>query len=113
MRAIFRAIERSFHPERADGFRGDIQYELSGQRATHRWVVSVHDGRAVSRPGSAANPAVTLRMSVPTFGRILSQELLPGLALMEGKLAVEGDHTVAARIGYMFAPEDGPDPSVH
>jgi alkanesulfonate monooxygenase SsuD/methylene tetrahydromethanopterin reductase-like flavin-dependent oxidoreductase (luciferase family)/putative sterol carrier protein len=105
LQAIFRGVERSFHPDRADGFQGDIQYELSGERAAHRWVVRVHDGRAEARPGSAPAPAVTLRMSVPTFGRIVSQELQPGLALMEGKLGVEGDHTLAARIGYMFAPE--------
>ncbi len=104
MRAIFRAVERSFHPERADGFAGDIQYELAGRRETHVWVVRVGDGQAEARPGPAPSPAVTLRMSVPTFGRILAQELQPGLALMEGKLAVEGDHTVAARVGYMFQP---------
>jgi hypothetical protein len=105
MRMIFRGVERSFHPERAEGFRGDIQYEVAGERTTHRWVVSVLDGRAEARPGSAPAPAVTLRMSVPTFGRIVSQELQPGLALMEGKLAVEGNIDVAARIGTMFAPE--------
>jgi putative sterol carrier protein len=105
MRAIFRGVERAFHPERAQGFQGDIQYELEGQRDTFRWVVRVQDGRAVAMPGSAPAPAVTLRMTVPTFGRILSQELQPGLALMEGKLGIEGDHTLAARIGSMFAPE--------
>ena len=106
MRAVFRGVQRAFHPDRAQGFQGDIQYVLEGSRESFRWVVRVQDGRAVAGPGSAQAPAVTLRMSVPTFGRILSQELQPGLALMEGKLGIEGDHTVAARIGYIFAPED-------
>ena len=57
----------------------------------------------MAEPGDARSPAVTLRMSVPTFARILAQELEPGRAFLEGKLRVDGDLYLAGRLSQMFA----------
>jgi alkanesulfonate monooxygenase SsuD/methylene tetrahydromethanopterin reductase-like flavin-dependent oxidoreductase (luciferase family)/putative sterol carrier protein len=103
LRAIFKGMERSFRPEGAQGFTGGIQYDLSGRDGSRRWNVRVDGARAVAGPGTIPSPAVTLRMSVPTFARILSQELEPGRAFLEGKLQVEGDLYLASRLGQMFS----------
>ena len=68
-------------------------------------MVRIADGHAVAEPGRASKPAVTFRMSLPTFARIASQEVHPARAMMEGDLEVEGDFEVAARLGEMFGQD--------
>jgi hypothetical protein len=41
-------------------------------------------------------------MGVPTFARILSEEIDAGKAWFTGEIVVDGDLTVAARLGDMF-----------
>ncbi len=105
MRSIFRSVAARFRPQAAQGFAGSVQYEIGGRSATHRWYLRVTGETAVARRGFAHDPAVTLRMSVPTFARIVSGELQPAVAFMEGKVAVEGDLAVAGRLGEMFGSE--------
>jgi alkanesulfonate monooxygenase SsuD/methylene tetrahydromethanopterin reductase-like flavin-dependent oxidoreductase (luciferase family) len=99
---IFRTMERQFQPARAGGFQGEIQYVLTTSRGEHPWAIDVHDGRATVHPSRAANPVVTMTMSVPTFARILSLEVEPGRAWLDGSIQVDGDLGVAARLGDMF-----------
>ena len=99
---IFKTMERQFEPARAGGFQGEIQYVLTTRRGEQPWAIDVHDGRATVYPGRATSPALTLIMGVPTFARILSQEVEPGRAWLDGSIQVEGDLPVAARLGDMF-----------
>ena len=104
LRAVFRGMAASFRPDRAQGFSGIIRYELTGRR-THRWTVLVTGSHATASPGGAGDPAVTVRMSVPDFARIVTGELQPAVAFMQGKIQVEGDLAVAARLSEMFGRE--------
>jgi hypothetical protein len=110
-RAIFGAVARSYLPEVSAGFEGDIVYELrhvaDGNRPPDVWTVRVRDGKARAVQGNGDSPAVLVRMGLPDFARILSGELHPAAAMMEGKLELEGDLRVAARLGEMFG---GPSP---
>jgi putative sterol carrier protein len=106
LRIMFKGLERSFVPEKANGFKGEVQYELTGLRnGTGDWVVRVENDHATVAPGRAGDPCVTFRMSVPVFARIGAQELHPAKAMMEGQLEVEGDFDAAARLGEMFGAE--------
>jgi putative sterol carrier protein len=71
------------------------------------WTLRVRDGKASAVPGNGGSPAVLLRMALPDFARILGGELHPAAALMQGKIELEGDLRVAARLGEMFG---GPSP---
>ncbi|MEA2399439.1 MAG: hypothetical protein QOK25_2995 [Thermoleophilaceae bacterium] len=102
MRIAFGGMERAFVAEKSGGFEGTVQYELQSDRGLRRWHVRIEDGRASARPGGTDDPAVTLRMSVPMFARVLAREVDPVKATIEGKLAIEGDFQVAARLGEMF-----------
>ena len=42
---IFKAMERAFVPERANGFSGEIQYELTGPQRPEALDVRIEDGR--------------------------------------------------------------------
>jgi putative sterol carrier protein len=105
MRAIFKGMERAFVPERAELFKGDIQYELNGSGATRNWVIQVADGRAEAYEGRSSEPAVTFRMSVPTFARIAAGELRPAKAMFNGDMEIDGDFEIASRMPDMFGQE--------
>jgi alkanesulfonate monooxygenase SsuD/methylene tetrahydromethanopterin reductase-like flavin-dependent oxidoreductase (luciferase family)/putative sterol carrier protein len=105
MRAIFKGMERAFMPERAELFKGDIQYELNGSGAARNWVIHVADGRAEAYEGRSSEPAVTFRMSVPTFARIAAGELHPAKAMFNGDMEIDGDFEIASRMPDMFGQE--------
>jgi putative sterol carrier protein len=99
-------MERSFVPQKANGFSGEFQYELTGRNGDREWMVRVENGEhATAAPGRAANPGVTFRTSVPTFARIASGEIHPAKAMLEGDLEVHGDFELAARLGEMFGQD--------
>jgi putative sterol carrier protein len=54
------------------------------------------------RPGPASAPALKLKLAVADFVRIAGRDLDPGKALLTGRLDLEGDLAVAARLGEMF-----------
>ena len=105
LRVIFGGMERAFVPERAEGFEGAIQYELESSRGTRTWHLHVADGRARARQGPADDPRVKLRARLPVFARLFARESNPAKALLEGDLVVEGDFSVASRVGYMFGED--------
>jgi len=102
LRAVFGAMAKQFRPERSEGFQGDIQYELTGRRGPQRWLIRVRNGAAEAIGGPSPNPAVLIRTDVATFARMITQEVPAGKAFFEGKVRVEGDFQLAARLGEMF-----------
>jgi alkanesulfonate monooxygenase SsuD/methylene tetrahydromethanopterin reductase-like flavin-dependent oxidoreductase (luciferase family) len=102
---IFKGMERAFVPERARGFEGEITYELSGRDGQRSWTIQIGEGRAAARQGSAAEPAVTFRASVPDFVRLAAREAFAPKLLLEGALAIEGDFALAGRLPEMFGEQ--------
>jgi putative sterol carrier protein len=105
LRLVFKGMERAFIPEKANGFKGEVQYELTGPNGGRDWILRVDGDRATTAPGRSANPVVTFRMSVPVFARLASQEMHPAKAMMEGDLSIDGDFEAAARLGEMFGAD--------
>jgi alkanesulfonate monooxygenase SsuD/methylene tetrahydromethanopterin reductase-like flavin-dependent oxidoreductase (luciferase family)/putative sterol carrier protein len=106
LRMMFKGMERAFVPEKAKGFEGEAQYELTGARnGNGEWVVRVQGDHATVTPGRAEKPVVTFRMSVPVFARIAAQEIHPAKAMMEGQLQLDGDFEAAAKLGEMFGAD--------
>ncbi|HXJ65019.1 MAG TPA: LLM class flavin-dependent oxidoreductase, partial [Actinomycetota bacterium] len=107
---IMRGTERSYRPEQRLGFTGFIQYELSPEepgRDGRAFAVRVTADGASAREARVANPALTLRMTAVTFGRILTGQLEPGHAFMQGRIAMEGDVALALRLGDLFGARTG------
>jgi hypothetical protein len=102
---IFKGMERSFVPEATHGFEGEIAYELSGRDGPQSWTLRIGDGRAAVRRGAAAEPALTLRTSVPDFVRLAAREAFAPKLLLEGDLELEGDFTLAGRLPEMFGEQ--------
>ena len=103
LRVLFAAMARRYEPEQADGFAGDIRYELRYTGgAVRSWTVSVGPERAVARRGAAPDPALVIGLALADFMRIAGGELDPVAAVLTGRLELAGDFTVAMRLGAMF-----------
>jgi len=108
LRVLFAGMTHRFVPERAEGFAGEIQYELRAGEGVRAWVIEIAGERAIARPGRGVAPALTVRTTVADFARIAARELDPTEAVLGGRLALEGDFALAARLGGMFGE---PSPS--
>jgi putative sterol carrier protein len=106
LRVLFGGMTQRFRPDKAQGFTGDIQYELRADGVVKSWVVSVEGRRASARPGRSSAPRLTITTGVADFLRIAARELDPGKALLTGQMVLEGDFKVATRLGEMFG--EGP-----
>ena len=107
-RAIFTGMARQFEPRFAFGFEGDIAYELEhlgNAGSPARWAIRVKDGAARAVPGSNGSAAVTFRLSVPDFARLVAEEADPQELLFSGRFQVEGDLALAARVPEMFGAQ--------
>jgi DNA-binding SARP family transcriptional activator/tetratricopeptide (TPR) repeat protein len=107
-RGLMTAMTRSFQPRLALGFEGELALELVHQPAANggaesdSWTIEVAGKRATARHRPAHRPAVTLHLSVAEFVRVFSGVTNPVAAWVEGRLRVEGDVLLAARIVEMF-----------
>jgi len=99
LRLLFGELAARFAPDRAEGFTGDLQFELHGRRP---WVVSIGPGGARAWPGTAAQPALTLVLGVADLARVATGELDPVRAILDGRLDLRGDFGVAMQLGEMF-----------
>jgi alkanesulfonate monooxygenase SsuD/methylene tetrahydromethanopterin reductase-like flavin-dependent oxidoreductase (luciferase family)/putative sterol carrier protein len=103
LKVLFGAMAQAYEPEKAAGFSGELQYDLrrsDGELVS--WTVALGPERASVRPGTAAAPALTLKLALVDFVRLAGGDLEPGKALLTGRLDMEGDLAVAARLGEMF-----------
>jgi alkanesulfonate monooxygenase SsuD/methylene tetrahydromethanopterin reductase-like flavin-dependent oxidoreductase (luciferase family) len=104
-RAVFEGMARRFEPKLAFGFEGDVAYELTHHgdgRPPERWTVRVRDGSASALPGVDGDPAITFRLSVPDFARLVAEVVDPQELLFAGRFEIEGDLSLATRIPEMF-----------
>jgi alkanesulfonate monooxygenase SsuD/methylene tetrahydromethanopterin reductase-like flavin-dependent oxidoreductase (luciferase family)/putative sterol carrier protein len=102
LRLLFKGMESAFDPSKTRGFSGEVMYDLRSTRGPRPWTIAIDGSRAVAEQREAADPAVTLRADVPVFVRMAAGQLDPARAMLEGKLEIEGDFSVAARLGEMF-----------
>jgi putative sterol carrier protein len=96
-------MARAYEPDKARGFAGELQYDLT--RSDGRpvpWTVRVDPRAAAVHPGQAAAPALTLKMTVADFLRMAAGDLDAGKALLTGRLDLAGDFALAQRLGEMF-----------
>lgn len=102
---LFRGMARSFVPAAADGFAGELEYELT-RPATGapplRWTLVIASARAEARPGPAANPRLRISMGLADFMRVATAAADPVVLVLSGKASVRGDFGLAARLPEMF-----------
>lgn len=102
LRLVFGRIAAHF-PASAAGFAGELQCDLLRADGTVvMWTIDTRSGRAAVRPGAADQPAVTARLTVADFARVIGRDLDPGWALLQGRLDVSGDFLAVTHLGDVF-----------
>jgi hypothetical protein len=103
LRAIFKGMAKKFVPAAADGFVGSVTYELRGEDSLVRvWTVQITPTQAIPIAGRLADSALTLKVGLADFIRIIAGELKPVDLVMSGRMQLEGDYMLAAKLGPMF-----------
>jgi hypothetical protein len=114
-RALFAAMAKSFQPTAAFGFQGEILFEVRlptdgpDPLPPDWWTIEVRGHKAISRQERASSPAVVVQTELPDLIHLLSGELHPMRAVIEGRVHIDGDVLVAGRIPEMFGGFDAPD----
>ncbi|MGI8330211.1 LLM class flavin-dependent oxidoreductase [Actinomadura scrupuli] len=107
-RALFTAMARSFDPEVARGFEGELEFRLTrAEGSPGIWTIEVRGRRAHARPGPARKPALALTTPAADYLRLLAGVTSPAKLLMSGGLRLSGDLELAPRLSEMFG---GPSP---
>lgn len=107
---IFGEMAKAYEPRVANGFQGEVQYDL--RRASGRvssFTVRVEGARASARRGGAEDPALILRVGLADFLRVAAGQIEEIELLKARRIDLVGDGLLGARLGPMFgrpAPED-------
>ncbi len=103
LRVLFGVLQASLAPERAADFTGELCCELRTAAGDVRpWTLLIASGRVEARPGVGVDPRLTVKLSVADFVRIAAGELDAGSALMTGRMDLQGDFSLAMRLGELL-----------
>jgi alkanesulfonate monooxygenase SsuD/methylene tetrahydromethanopterin reductase-like flavin-dependent oxidoreductase (luciferase family) len=102
-RVLFAAMTSAFDAGNAAGFEGCIVYDLGMSDGTRRpWTIRVRGSRATARQGGAADPALTIRVSLPDFVRVITDAENSYPMILDGRMTMDGDLGLANRLADMF-----------
>ena len=97
----FAAMTERFRPERAQGLKAVIQYDITGPEGC-TYHVDITDGQCAVHEGGAAQPTLTLTMSAQDWLDMLGGKLSGQVAFMSGKLKHKGDMSLLMRLPGLF-----------
>ena len=107
-RVIFGGMARRFDPSLAQGFEGDIVYELEHHtdggpsRPPTHWTIRIRGDSATAVAEDSDEAIVRFRFSVPDFVRLLAGDVLIQELMFDDRFGLEGDVGVAQRLPVMF-----------
>ena len=107
-RMIFGGMARRFDPKLAQGFEGDIVYELEHHtdggpaRPPTHWTIRIRGDSAAAVPEDSDEAVVRFRFALPDFVRLLAGDVLIQELMFDDRFGLEGDVGVAQRLPVMF-----------
>jgi putative sterol carrier protein len=99
---IFSQMPDAFLAEKAGDLRATIQFNLSGEEGGD-WAVAIADKSCTIIEGQAENPELTLGMAADDFVEMITGDLQPMVAFMQGKIKLQGDTSLALKFQELFA----------
>ena len=92
----------AFLPEKAQGMDAVIQFVFTGSQAGE-WYASIKDGKCETAQGSSARkPTMTLTADSDDYIKLITGEMDPMQAFMQGKVKLQGDLNLAMKLTQMF-----------
>jgi putative sterol carrier protein len=101
VKETFEAMPGRFKPDRAQGLRAVIQYDITGPGGA-TYHVDIAEGRCTLHEGPAATPTLTLTMAAQDWLDMLAGKLNGQVAFMSGRLKHKGDMSLLMRLPGLF-----------
>jgi len=101
VKETFEAMPGRFKPDRAQGVKAVIQYDITGPDGGS-YHVTIGDGTCTLAEGAAASPSLTMIMASQDWLDMLAGKLTGQMAFMSGKLKLKGDMGLAMKLAGMF-----------
>jgi putative sterol carrier protein len=87
------------HPESLDGFDCVYQFEIDDQV----WHLDLFQSEKQIARGPHKDPDCSIKMSSENFEKLLKRDLNVPMALLTGKVKINGDKTLALKLGKLFS----------
>jgi putative sterol carrier protein len=101
VKETFETMAGRFKPERAQGLKAVVQYDITGPGGC-TYHVDIADGQCALREGGAAQPNLTLTMSAQDWLDMVAGKLTGQVAFMSGRLKHKGDMSLLMRLPGLF-----------
>jgi predicted lipid carrier protein YhbT len=110
LEGIFAAMPQSFEPSAASGIGAVAEWRVAGEGDAQpaRWQVRIADGRCVVERDGEAAPNVVYEIGGVDFLRLICGQLDGPQLFVSGRLRVQGDLILAARMPSMFTVPAAP-----
>ncbi len=92
----------AFDPEKARGFEGIFQFDVTGERGG-AYFIEIVNGKCDFHEGEAANPTVVIHTPMDVWLAVASKEVSGQEALLKGMYTVEGDVGALVKLGEIFS----------
>jgi len=102
--AIVSTMEDRFLPEMAKGVDAVVQWNVLDRPGggEDTFQVKIHDGSCATTRGAPDLPRVTISMRPVPFTRLITGQANPMKLFTFGKLSIQGDLALAARVSRFF-----------
>jgi putative sterol carrier protein len=103
-RRIFKAMEHEFDPTKGQDVDAVLHWEIGGRGdgGVDRWQVVIGDGRCRAARKLDREPTVTIKLDGLQFLELVTSIASGPELFMSGKLKIEGDVMLAARLASLF-----------
>jgi len=98
-------LPQLFIPEQARDVNAAIYFDLPGEGGGD-WLVTIREQICNVSEGKAENPDLTLHAKARDILDIFTGRLDPSIALLFGKLRIDGDMRLAMRLVELFDTKD-------
>jgi putative sterol carrier protein len=109
LQEIFQRMVAHFRPERAEGTDAVVHWKIldrpGGGYDLHEIVIA--DGTCAHHLPPEAEPTLTLRVKPVDFLKIITNNANPTMLFFRGRLKVQGDLPLAARLAQLFSIPKG------
>lgn len=99
---LMREMARMVDPKATARLRAVLQFDFPDRQRHYR--LTVDHGRCEMKPATTANPDLRVTCHVDVWVGLFMRQLNVGQALRDGKIAIEGDKSLFAKLDRYFPP---------
>ena len=98
---IFEDMMKNFNAEKAEGVDAVFQFDMTGDDGGKYWLKIVN-GEVTGDDGEHESPTMVLTADTADYKALMTGDLNPMMAFMQGKIKVKGDMGLALKLQAIF-----------